>query len=171
MHLDRPPTFMRQFLHELDVLVINTRNYWNKGKFKKNRRQIYVNGKPNEDGKLARIPMPRTLQFTVLLSGLIHKFPCTLDLKFSLGLLLRVISIVENGIPGGSCDNIIPLTGGSEVLQDGSSDEDVESVIHGTRVKILDITALSKLRDEGHTSHYNTKASKGINDSLALVFA
>jgi len=33
MRLDRPPAFMRQFLHQLDVLVINTGNHWSKGKF------------------------------------------------------------------------------------------------------------------------------------------
>ncbi|PNX94678.1 protein trichome birefringence-like 14, partial [Trifolium pratense] len=32
MHLDRPPAFMRQFLHRFDVLVLNTGHHWNRGK-------------------------------------------------------------------------------------------------------------------------------------------
>lgn len=42
----------------------------------------------------------------------------------------------------------------------------MEGAVKGTRVKILDITALSELRDEAHISHYSRKASEGINDCL-----
>jgi len=55
-------------------------------------------------------------------------------------------------------------------LQEGSSDGEVESAVNGTRVKILDITALSKLRDEGHIARYNMKANKGRKDCLHRCF-
>ncbi|GAV62986.1 PC-Esterase domain-containing protein [Cephalotus follicularis] len=66
----------------------------------------------------------------------------------------------------GSCDNSTPLTEGSEVSQDGSSDDVVEGAVKGTRVKILDISALSELRDEGHISRYSVKRTPGISDCL-----
>ncbi|CAB4300598.1 unnamed protein product [Prunus armeniaca] len=55
MHLDRPPAFMRQFLHRFDVLVLNTGHHWNRGKINGNRWVMYVDGKPNEDKKRAEI--------------------------------------------------------------------------------------------------------------------
>ncbi|KAB1210540.1 Protein trichome birefringence-like 14 [Morella rubra] len=67
---------------------------------------------------------------------------------------------------GGTCDNTTPLSGGSEVKQDGSSDPVVEGAVKGTKVKILDITALSKLRDEGHMSHYSRRGTPVVNDCL-----
>lgn len=42
----------------------------------------------------------------------------------------------------GSHDNTTPLAGGSEVLQEKSSDALVEGAVKGTRLKFLDITAL-----------------------------
>ncbi|KAJ8630603.1 hypothetical protein MRB53_023926 [Persea americana] len=53
---------------------------------------------------------------------------------------------------GGSCNNSIPLAGGDTVSQDESRDPVVAGAVKGTRVKLLDITALSQLRDEGHMS-------------------
>ena len=170
MRLDRPPAFMRQFLHQLDVLVINTGNHWSKGKFKKNRWLIYINGKVNEDRNLARIPVAKN--FTV------HSIVQWLDSQTSmhprLKVFFRTISPrhFSNGErnTGGNCENTVPLTRGSEVLQEGSSDGEVESAVNGTRVKILDITALSKLRDEGHIARYNMKANKGRKDCLHWCF-
>lgn len=37
MHLDRPPAFLRRFLHKFDVLVLNTGHHWNRGKLRANR--------------------------------------------------------------------------------------------------------------------------------------
>ncbi|KAH0670459.1 hypothetical protein KY290_025881 [Solanum tuberosum] len=65
-----------------------------------------------------------------------------------------------------SCDNTIPLTKGNEVQQEESSDPVIGDAVKGTKVKLLDITAISELRDEGHISHYSLKASEGINDCL-----
>ena len=67
---------------------------------------------------------------------------------------------------GGSCDNTTPLTVGSEVLQDRSSDPGAEGAVKGTKVKLLDITAFSELRNEGHISKYGSKANAGVQDCL-----
>ncbi|KAL8243094.1 hypothetical protein R6Q59_009352 [Mikania micrantha] len=37
MHLDRPPAFLKHFLDIIDVLVLNTGHYWNRGKLNANR--------------------------------------------------------------------------------------------------------------------------------------
>uniref|UniRef100_M1C616 Trichome birefringence-like C-terminal domain-containing protein n=1 Tax=Solanum tuberosum TaxID=4113 RepID=M1C616_SOLTU len=67
---------------------------------------------------------------------------------------------------GGRCDNTIPLTKGNEVQQEESSDPVIGDAVKGTKVNLLDITAISELRDESHLSHYSLKASEGINDCL-----
>ncbi|KAK4717397.1 hypothetical protein R3W88_015735 [Solanum pinnatisectum] len=63
---------------------------------------------------------------------------------------------------GGRCDSTNPLTKGNEVQQEESSDPVIGDAVKGTKVKLLDITAISELRDEGHISHYSLKASEGI---------
>ncbi|KAF9616055.1 hypothetical protein IFM89_028521 [Coptis chinensis] len=60
---------------------------------------------------------------------------------------------------GGSCDNTTPLAGGKEVLQNESANPSAFSTVNGTGVKLLNITALSQLRDEGHISRYSIKAT------------
>ncbi|KAJ8629915.1 hypothetical protein MRB53_023238 [Persea americana] len=61
------------------------------------------------------------------------------------------------------CDNTIPLAGGDKVSQDESV---VAGAVKGTGVRLLDITALSQLREEGHISQYSLKASDGVQDCL-----
>ncbi|KAL5678276.1 hypothetical protein ACJX0J_014407, partial [Zea mays] len=66
-----------------------------------------------------------------------------------------------------SCDNTSPLAkGGSGVHLDRSEDADAEGAVRGTGVRLLDVTALSRLRDEGHISRYNIKATPGVQDCL-----
>ena len=67
---------------------------------------------------------------------------------------------------GGTCDNTTPLSGGKEALKDDSSDSVAAHAVRGTNVKLLDITALSELRDEGHISRYSIKATPGVQDCL-----
>ncbi|KAL8473532.1 hypothetical protein ACS0TY_030385 [Phlomoides rotata] len=166
MHLDRPPSFLDQYLPQFDVVVLNTGHHWNRGKLKANRWVMYANGKPVVDRKLAE--MGNAKNYTL------HSIARWLDSQISvyphLKVFLRTLSPrhFANGEwnTGGRCDNLTPLINGDEVVQDQSSDPVVESAVRGTRVKILDITALSELRDEGHISHYSIKASEGINDCL-----
>eukprot|EP00257_Ricinus_communis_P015154 XP_015573010.1 protein trichome birefringence-like 14 isoform X1 [Ricinus communis] len=166
MHLDRAPAFMRQYLHRFDVLVLNTGHHWNRGKLKANRWVMYVDGKPVEDRKLAEIGNAKN--FTV--HSIIRWLDSQLPSHPQLVAFFRTISPrhFRNGDwnSGGNCDNTTPLTGGSKVSQDESSDAVVWGAVKGTNVKLLDVTALSELRDEGHISRYSVKATQGVNDCL-----
>ncbi|KAK7318437.1 hypothetical protein RJT34_03138 [Clitoria ternatea] len=166
MHLDRPPAFMSRFLHHFDVLVLNTGHHWNQGKLTANRWVMHVNGKENEDKKIAEIGNAKNLT--------IYSIARWLDLQLAsrprLKAFFRTISPRHffNGDwnTGGSCDNTIPLTNGSEVMQEGSSDPVIEGALKGTKIKILDITALSQLRDEAHMSRYTVRGTLNSSDCL-----
>ncbi|XP_057770150.1 protein trichome birefringence-like 14 [Salvia miltiorrhiza] len=166
MHLDRPPAFLERYLPQLDVVILNTGHHWNRGKLRANRWVMYAEGKPVINRKLAE--MGNAKSYT--LYSIARWFDSQIPLYPHLKVFLRTISPrhFANGEwnTGGSCDNLSPLSKGSEVFQNQSSDPVVEGAVRGTMVKILDITALSELRDEAHISHYSRKASEGINDCL-----
>ncbi|KAE9610224.1 hypothetical protein Lal_00006133 [Lupinus albus] len=166
MHLDRPPAFMSQFLHRFDVLVLNTGHHWNRGKITGNRWIMHVDGKPNEDKRIEEIANAKNLT--------IYSVARWLDLQLvshpRLKVFFRTISPRHffNGDwnTGGACDNKIPLSNGSEVMQEGSSDPTIEGALKGTKVKILDITAISQLRDEAHMSRYTIRETLNSSDCL-----
>nr|XP_034890586.1 protein trichome birefringence-like 14 isoform X3 [Populus alba] len=166
MHLDRAPAFMRRFLHRFDVLVLNTGHHWNRGKITANRWVMYVNGKPLKDRKLLEIGNAKNLTVHSVARWLDSQLPSHPRLK----AFFRTISPrhFRNGDwnTGGNCDNTTPLTGGSEISQDESSDPVIAAAVKGTNITLLDITALSELRDEGHISRYSVKATTGVNDCL-----
>lgn len=166
MHLDRPPSFLKQFLPQFDVVILNTGHHWNRGKLRANRWIMYANGKPVIDRKLAEMGNAKNYTLYSIARWLDEEIRVRPQLK----AFLRTISPRHfshgDWNTGGSCDNLSPLLKGSEVSSDESSDPVVEGAVRGTRVKILDITALSELRDEGHISRYSIKASEGINDCL-----
>ena len=166
MHLDRPPAFLRKYLHRIDVLVLNTGHHWNRGKLNANRWVMYVDGKPNEDLKRAEIANAKNFTVHSIVRWVDSQLPSHPNLK----AFFRTISPRHffNGDwnTGGTCDNTSPLSGGSEVVQDGSRDPVVEGAVKGTKVKILDVTALSELRDEGHISRYSIRGTTGVNDCL-----
>ncbi|EXB40946.1 hypothetical protein L484_020679 [Morus notabilis] len=166
MHLDRPPAFLRKYLHRFDVLVLNTGHHWNRGKLKANRWVMHVNGKPNEDRKRAEIANAKNFTIHSIVKWVDSQLPSHPHLK----AFFRTISprhfLNGDWNTGGSCDSTTPLSSGSEVVQDGSRDSVVEGALKGTKVKILDITALSELRDEGHISRYSIRGTPGVNDCL-----
>ncbi|KAK6922799.1 Trichome birefringence-like, N-terminal domain [Dillenia turbinata] len=169
MHLDHPPSFLSRFLHRFDVLVLNTGHHWNRGKINGNRWVMHVNGKPSP--QMQRMEIGRVKNFTVhsIAKWLDSQLPYHPHLKAFFTTISPRHFFNGEWNTGGSCDNIVPMSHGSEVRQDESDDPVVESAVRGTRVKMLDITALSQLRDEGHISRYGSsysENSKGIQDCL-----
>ncbi|PKA55606.1 hypothetical protein AXF42_Ash006808 [Apostasia shenzhenica] len=166
MHLDRPATFLKHFLPRFHVVILNTGHHWNRGKLIANHWEMYVGGKPIADRRLAQIANAKNFTVYSVMKWLDSQIPHHPGLK----AFFRSISPrhFANGDwnTGGSCDNTAPLAGGSEVTQDSSSDPVAEGAVFGTKVKLLDITALSQLRDECHVSKYSIKASAGVNDCL-----
>lgn len=166
MHLDRPPSFLRQFLDRIDVLVLNTGHHWNRGKINANHWVMHVGGKPNTDRKLAAVGTAKNFTIYSVVKWLDSQLPKHPQLK----AFFRTISPRHffNGEwnTGGSCENTTPLARGNQVLDDESSDPTAAGATRGTAVHLLDITALSQLRDEGHISRYSIKASQGIQDCL-----
>ncbi|MQM18140.1 hypothetical protein Taro_051124 [Colocasia esculenta] len=166
MHLDRPATFLRHYLHRFDVLVLNTGHHWNRGKFEGNRWKMYAGGMPVHDEKLADIAKAKNFTIHSIVRWLDSQLPNHPQLK----AFFRTISprhfINGDWNTGGSCDNTIPLFHGNQVSQNSSSDTVAESAVRGTGVKLLDITSLSQLRDEGHISKYGTKGINLMQDCL-----
>ncbi|ESW10641.1 hypothetical protein PHAVU_009G226300 [Phaseolus vulgaris] len=165
MHLDRPPAFLRQFLHKFNVLVLNTGHHWNRGKLQANRWIMHVGGVPNTDKKIAVVGGAKNLTVHSVVSWVssqLLEYP-------SLKVFFRTISprhfVGGDWNTGGSCNSTTPMSVG-KVLDEESTDKVVANAVKGTRVKILDITALSQLRDEGHISHFSISAKPGVQDCL-----
>lgn len=165
MHLDVPPSFLRKFLPNFNVLVLNTDHHWNRGKLKANRWIMYVDGAPVKNTKL--ISMAGAKNFTI--HSTIGWVNAQLAKHPGLKAFYRTVSPRHffNGDwdTGGTCDNT-SVSGEKEVVQDESSDSLAEEATKGTGVKLLDITALSQLRDEGHISRYSIHATRGVQDCL-----
>ncbi|KAG2398672.1 Protein trichome birefringence-like 16 [Vigna angularis] len=166
IHLDRPPLFLRQFLHKFNVLVLNTGHHWNRGKINANRWIMHVGGVPNTDKKIAVVAGAKNLTvYNVVrwVSSQLLEYP-------SLKVFFRTISprhfVGGDWNTGGSCNSTTPMSVGKEILGEESTDKVVANAVKGTRVKILDITALSQLRDEGHISHFSISAKPGVQDCL-----
>ncbi|XP_021996501.2 protein trichome birefringence-like 16 [Helianthus annuus] len=164
MHLDRPPAFLKHFLDRIHVLVLNTGHHWNRGKLNANRWVMYVGGKPNTNRRIADIGGAKNFTIHSVVRWVNAELPKHPGLK----AFLRSISPRHffNGEwnTGGTCDSTSP--GSLEVLQDESSDPVAASAVKGTDVKLLDITGLSLVREEGHISRYSIRAAPGMQDCL-----
>ncbi|KAJ8629907.1 hypothetical protein MRB53_023230 [Persea americana] len=167
MHLDRPPTFLQRYFHRFNVLVLNTGQHWNsRGKLNANRWVMYVGGEPIRDRKLAQIGNAKNFAVYSVIKWLDSQLPHHPQLK----AFFRTISPrhFSNGDwnTGGRCNTSTPLAGRDKVAQHESDDSVVAGAVKGTGVRLLDITALSQLREEGHISRYSLKASDGVQDCL-----
>lgn len=166
MHLDRPPAFLRQFLHKFDVLVLNTGHHWNRGKLNANRWVMHVGGVPNTNRKIAVIWGAKNLTIHSVVSWVNSQLPKYPGLK----AFLRTISprhfFGGEWNTGGSCDKTEPMSVGKEILEEESSDPVAANAVKGTGVKLLDITGLSQVRDEGHISRFSMTAKPGVQDCL-----
>ncbi|XP_022732729.1 protein trichome birefringence-like 16 isoform X2 [Durio zibethinus] len=166
MHLDRPPAFLRQFLHKIDVLVLNTGHHWNRGKLRANRWVMYVGGVPNTNRKIADMGSAKNFTIHSTVKWLDSQLPKHPHLKTFYRSISPRHFVNGDWNSGGSCDNTTPMSIGKEVLQEESSDHSAASATRGTGVKLLDITALSQVRDEGHISRFRITASPGVQDCL-----
>ncbi|XP_010521131.1 PREDICTED: protein trichome birefringence-like 14 [Tarenaya hassleriana] len=160
MHLDLPPAFMRTYLHRFDVLILNTGHHWNRGKIEGNHWVMHVNGTAVNNEYFKDIGNAK--DFTI--QSIVKWLDSQLPLHPRLTAFFRTISPrhFRNGDwnSGGNCNNTVPLTRGSKITADGSMDTTVERALNGSRIKILDITALSELRDEAHISGSKLKPRK-----------
>ncbi|ONL94973.1 Protein trichome birefringence-like 16 [Zea mays] len=136
----------------------------NPGKLRANRWEMYLGGAPNNDRNTAVIWKAKN--FTV--HSVVRWVDAQLPRRPKMKAFYRSISPRHffNGDwdTRGSCDNT--SQGGSGVQLDRSEDADAKGAVRGTRVRLLDLTALSRLRDEGHISRYNVKATPGVLDCL-----
>ncbi|XP_076905768.1 protein trichome birefringence-like 16 [Bidens hawaiensis] len=164
MHLDRPPSFLKHYLDRIHVLVLNTGHHWNRGKLNANKWVMYVGGKPNTNRKILDIGGAKNFTIHSVVRWVHSELPKHPGLK----AFLRSISPRHffNGEwnTGGTCDSTAP--GSLEVLQDESSDLVAAGAVKGTDVKLLDITGLSLVREEGHISRYSIRAAPGMQDCL-----
>lgn len=166
MHLDRPPAFLRQYLHKFNVLVLNTGHHWNRGKLNANRWVMHVGGVPNTDRKIAVIWGAKNLTIHSIVSWVNSQLPKHPGLKAFFRSISPRHFFGGDWNTGGSCDNTKPMSIGKEILEEESSDQGAASAVKGTGVKLLDITALSQLRDEAHISRFSITAKPGVQDCL-----
>ncbi|CAD6264702.1 unnamed protein product [Miscanthus lutarioriparius] len=152
MHLGRPPAFLKNNLHIFHVLVLNTGHHWNRGKLRANKWEMYLGGAPNNNRNISIIWKVKNFIIHSIVKWMDAQLPRHPQLK----VFYRTISPWHffNGDwnTGGSRDNTNPLAKGSGIHLNHSKDSDAEGAVRGTRIKLLDVTALSRLRDEGHIS-------------------
>lgn len=166
MHLDRPPAFLRHFLPNFNVLVLNTGHHWNKGKLESNRWVMHIGGIPNTEGKITSIEHAKNITVHSIVRWVNSQLPSLPGHKVFLRSLAPRHFVNGDWNTGGSCNNTTPLSHGGIVVQDNSSDLLAADAVRGTNVTLLDITALSQLRDEAHISRYGVRGITETQDCL-----
>ncbi|KAG5376512.1 hypothetical protein IGI04_041108 [Brassica rapa subsp. trilocularis] len=137
MHLDRPPAFLRQYLHKINVLVMNTGHHWNRGKLNGNRWVMHLNGVPNANKKLAALGNAKNFTIHSTVSWVSSQLPHHPGLKAFYRSLSPRHFVGGEWNTGGSCNNTTPMSIGKEVLQEESSDYSAGHAVKGTGVKLL----------------------------------
>ncbi|KAG0456711.1 hypothetical protein HPP92_024499 [Vanilla planifolia] len=116
MHLDRPAFFLKRFLGQFDVVVLNTGHHWNRGKLLANRWDMYVDGKPIADRKLAQIANAKNYTVYSVVKWLDSQLPLHPGLKAFYRSISPRHFVNGDWNTGGSCDNMTPLAGGGARL-------------------------------------------------------
>lgn len=166
MHLDRPPFFLERFLHRFDVLVLNTGHHWNRGKINGNRWVMHLGGKPIIKNRLAEIGRAKNFTVHSIVKWVDSQLPKYPQLKAFYRSISPRHFVNGDWNTGGSCDNETPMSLGKPVSQDELLDYSAWSAVKGTNVTLLEVTSLSKVRDEGHISHFSIKQTVGVQDCL-----
>ncbi|MBA0600879.1 hypothetical protein Gorai_004073, partial [Gossypium raimondii] len=141
MHLDRQPAFIRENIDHLNVLVMNTAQHWRKTLVSWDNEVMYVNGAPVQDRNLMNISNAMIFKVNNIVKWLDSKLASNPNLQVFFRTKSPTHFFKGDWNTGGRCDNTIPMTRGSEVFEDESSDKVVAAAVKGTRVKLLDITA------------------------------
>ncbi|TYH20429.1 hypothetical protein ES288_A05G428800v1 [Gossypium darwinii] len=162
-------TFIRENIDHLNVLVMNTDQHWRKTLVSWDNEVMYVNGAPVQDRNLKNISNAMIFKVNNIVKWLDSKLASNPNLQVFFRTKSPTHFFKGDWDTGGRCDNTIPMTRGSEVFEDESSDKVVAAAVKGTRVKLLDITALSDLRDEAHNSYYGKNSPDCLHWCLPSV--
>nr|ABG22032.1 expressed protein [Oryza sativa Japonica Group] len=162
----RTNTTLLKNLHRFHVIILNTGHHWNRGKMKANRWQMYVSGVPSHDRDIAVIWKAKNFTIHNVVRWLDDQLPRHPHLKVFYRSLSPRHFFNGEWNTGGTCDNKDPLSKGNSVFRNRSDDAEAEGAVRGTGIKFLDITAISRLRDEGHISRYSIKGRGGVQDCL-----
>ncbi|KMZ63848.1 trichome birefringence-like 14 [Zostera marina] len=155
LHIDRPEPFLIDSLHMIDVLVLNTKHHWSEDKLKRNRWVIHKNGLPVRDKNLSASANARNFAISSVVRWLDSQHPKHPGLKVFFRTLSPRHFVNGDWNTGGKCDSTTPLAYGDRITTEiGSYDSPVFNAVQGTSVKVLDVTGLSRLRDEAHVSKF-----------------
>ncbi|KAJ7545107.1 hypothetical protein O6H91_09G107500 [Diphasiastrum complanatum] len=164
LQLDQPASFLRDYVHKLDVLVLNTGHHWNRGKLLGNRIEMHANGSKELSKKLQ--VLRNAYNYTV--QNVVKFMNNQIDHNPGLRVFLTTLSPrhFRNGDwdSGGSCDNIKPF--GDPTNSKFLKDPVAEAAISNTKVQLLNITYLSQFRGEAHISKYSITGRNGTEDCL-----
>eukprot|EP00249_Psilotum_nudum_P008910 c21588_g1_i1 orf=1211-2095(+) len=165
MHMDRPPLFLKEHFRKFEVLILNTGSHWNAGKFKKNHWKMYTQGKRLSSTHALR-DLKKARNFTVysIMRWVNEQLDNTSLQAFFTTLSPRHFSYGDWNT-GGRCDNThLRLEG--QAIKGPLIDKAVQRAARNTRVKLLNITLMSQLRDEAHISKFSWKSKNGSQDCV-----
>ncbi|CAI5471545.1 unnamed protein product [Closterium sp. Yama58-4] len=159
MHLDRPDTFLRDFLRELDVVVLNTGHHWNRGKMKESALEFYLNGRPAP-------PVEGEGDGEGTIGG---GRGGGREGGFGFGYGVSGCCGREGEWDSrGRCDYLKHPFADAEVAKMITRDAEKEDGVFGTTVHLLNITHLSAYRGDAHPSSWDARfsAPKAQQDCL-----
>ncbi|XP_047337795.1 protein trichome birefringence-like 14 [Impatiens glandulifera] len=166
MHLDRPPSFLSRYIERFHVVVLNTGHHWNRGKLTANRWIMHIGGSPSFVNKIDDMDGAKNFTIYSIVNWVNTQLPKYPGMKAFYRSISPRHFLNGDWNTGGTCDNITPLSNGKEVFKEVSDDPFPAGAVKGKNVKFLDVTAISKLRDEGHVSRYSIRPTPGMQDCL-----